>query len=63
MLDAARIPAQNGLLAALPPEQWKRWQPHLEYAEMALAAVLYEPGTTLTHGYFPTTAIVSLCTS
>src|SRR6202023_2619406 len=28
--------------------------------EMPLGAVLYEPGVTLSHVYFPTTAIVSL---
>jgi CRP-like cAMP-binding protein len=60
MMDIARNPLQNGLLAALPPEQWKRWQPHLEYVDMQLGEVLYEPGDTLTHVYFPTTAIVSL---
>jgi CRP-like cAMP-binding protein len=60
MIDAARNPVHNGLLAALPPEQWKRWQPHLEYTDMPLSGVLYEPGDTLTHVYFPTTAIVSL---
>ncbi|MEJ0005505.1 MAG: Crp/Fnr family transcriptional regulator [Steroidobacteraceae bacterium] len=60
MIDASRNPVQNGLLAALPPEQWKRWQPHLEYVEMPLGDILYEAGDTLTHVYFPTTAIVSL---
>jgi CRP-like cAMP-binding protein len=60
MIDVARNPAQNGLLAALPPEQWQRWQPHLRYGDMPLGEVLYEPGDTLTHVYFPTTAIVSL---
>jgi CRP-like cAMP-binding protein len=60
MIDASRSPIQNGLLAALPPEQWKHWRPQLEYVEMVLGTVLYEPGDLLTHVYFPTTAIVSL---
>ena len=60
MIDASRNRVQNELLAALPAEQWQRWQPHLEYADMPLGNVLYEPGDTLTHAYFPTTAIVSL---
>jgi CRP-like cAMP-binding protein len=34
--------------------------PHLKSVEMPLAHVLYEPGATLSHVYFPTTAIVSL---
>jgi CRP-like cAMP-binding protein len=34
--------------------------PHLESVEMPLSQVVYEPGATLSHVYFPTTAIVSL---
>jgi CRP-like cAMP-binding protein len=48
------------LLAALPPEEWQRWEPRLEAVDMPLGTVLYEPGITLSHVYFPTTAIVSL---
>ena len=55
-----RNPKTNQLLAALPAEDWSRWLPQLEFAEMPLGAVLYEPGGTLSHVYFPTTAIVSL---
>src|SRR5271165_6899768 len=58
--DASHNPRQNHLLAALPHVQWERWRSHLEYVEMLLGQVLYEPGSTLTHVYFPTTAIVSL---
>jgi hypothetical protein len=47
-------------LHALAHDQWERWRHHLEYADMSLGHVLYEPGTTLSHIYFPTTAIVSL---
>jgi CRP-like cAMP-binding protein len=50
----------NDLLAALPLEQWERWRQHLEYVDMRLGEVLYEPGDTPTHVYFPITAIVSL---
>jgi len=60
MIDASRNPRQNHLLAALPYAQWVIWRSHLEYVDMALGQVLYEPGSTLTHVYFPTTAIVSL---
>jgi CRP-like cAMP-binding protein len=60
MIDASTNPRHNHLLAALPQDQWQRWLPHLEHVEMPLAQVLYEPGSTLTHVYFPTTAIVSL---
>ena len=51
---------ENRLLAALPDADWKRWLPQLELVEMPLGEVLYESGATLSHVYFPTTAIVSL---
>jgi CRP-like cAMP-binding protein len=50
----------NHLLAALPTAEWERWLPQLERVEMPLGQVLYESGTTLSHVYFPLTAIVSL---
>src|ERR1700678_3989105 len=60
MTDASTHPRHNHLLAALPQDQWQRWLPNLEHVEMPLGQVLYEPGSTLSHAYFPTTAIVSL---
>jgi CRP-like cAMP-binding protein len=60
MIDASHNPRQNHLLAALPHAQWVIWRSHLEYVDMVLGEVLYEPGSTLTHIYFPTTSIVSL---
>ena len=53
-------PRKNHLLAALPTDEWARWQPALEPVDMPLGAVLYESGMTMTHVYFPTTSIVSL---
>ncbi len=53
-------PRQNRLLAALPAADWQRWGRELELVDMPLGQVLNEPGTALTHVYFPTTAIVSL---
>jgi CRP-like cAMP-binding protein len=51
---------KNLLLAALPDSEWQRWLPQLESVVMPLGQVLYESGDTLSHVYFPTTAIVSL---
>jgi CRP-like cAMP-binding protein len=48
------------LLDALPPEDLARWAPLLEPVDMPLGQVLYESGITLSHVYFPVTAIVSL---
>ena len=53
-------PLKNQLLAALPQAEQERWFPLLEWVDMPLGQVLYEPGNTLSHIYFPTTSIVSL---
>jgi len=52
--------SENQLLAALPEAEWLRWTPQLESVDLPLGEVLYESGRTLSHVYFPTTAIVSL---
>jgi len=52
--------SENHLLAALPDAEWQHWRPQLERVEMPLGQVICESGGTLTHVYFPTTAIVSL---
>ncbi|WP_310384990.1 Crp/Fnr family transcriptional regulator [Roseateles sp.] len=51
---------RNHLLDALPEPEWRRLLPHLESVDMPLGMVLYEPGSTLSHVYFPTSSIVSL---
>ena len=53
-------PISNHLLAALPQAESQRWLPHLESVDLPLGQVIYESGTTLSHVYFPTTAIISL---
>lgn len=50
----------NSLLASLPVAEWQRWRPELEVVDLMLGQVLYESGRTLSHVYFPATAIVSL---
>jgi len=53
-------PRDNRLVAGLPDAEWRRWLPHLEPVDLALGQVIYESGDTLSHAYFPTTAIVSM---
>jgi CRP-like cAMP-binding protein len=53
-------PASNRLLAALPPEDFARLQPNLEFAPLPLGWAVYESGDTQGYVYFPTDAIVSL---
>jgi len=54
------LATKNHLLAALPDAELQRWLPLLETVDLPLGLVLYESGRTLSHVYFPKTAIVSL---
>ena len=53
-------PTTNRLLAALPPEDFDRLQPHLKVSTLPLGWTVYEPGATQRYVYFPTDAIISL---
>lgn len=57
MRDSAE---RNHLLAALDPLELQRWKADLVPCDLQLGQVLYESGVTMSHVYFPTTAIVSL---
>ncbi len=50
----------NGLLEVLPDTELLHIKPFLEKVELPLGKTLYESGHTLSHVYFPVTAIVSL---
>lgn len=58
LLDVDR--KANHLLAALPPAEWERLHGQIEPVSLALGQVLGESGATMTHVYFPASAIVSL---
>ncbi|HUR88783.1 MAG TPA: Crp/Fnr family transcriptional regulator [Ramlibacter sp.] len=51
---------QNLLVASLPQATLARWAPEMDRVDLSLGQSLYEPGTFLTHAYFPVTALVSL---
>lgn len=59
-MDTKAFKDQNYLFHSIPSDEWERIHPHLEEVEMPLGQVLYEPGTKMSHVYFPTTSIVSL---
>jgi CRP-like cAMP-binding protein len=50
----------NDLMASMPADEWSRIAPDLEVVELPLGKVLYESGGSMSHVYFPSTAIVSL---
>lgn len=52
-------PKQNRLLAALPPEDYARLLPYLEFISMPVGQIIYESGAPITHSYFPATSIVA----
>jgi CRP-like cAMP-binding protein len=50
------------MLTSLPFEEYRRLRPQLERVHLALDQVLYQPGETIGHVYFPIDAVVSLLT-
>lgn len=61
MPDIAEVhnPIGNRLLAALPDEEYKRICTHLEPVTFTVGEIVYESGVSMTHVYFPVTAIIS----
>ncbi len=54
------VPVENRLLAALPPKEYQRLLPELEHVVLDFGKILYEPGDTVRHVYFPNDSIISL---
>lgn len=61
MPDIAEVhnPIGNRLLAALPDEEYKRICTHLEPVTFTVGEIVYESGVSMTHVYYPVTAIIS----
>ena len=55
-----RPPRHNLLLAALPPDDYRRLLPHLDPVVLPLGWSVYEADSPMKHLYFPTEGIVSL---
>ncbi|HEX8069325.1 MAG TPA: Crp/Fnr family transcriptional regulator [Pyrinomonadaceae bacterium] len=53
-------PVNNRLLAKLPKKEYQRLLPQLEPVTLAFGKILYEPGATIHHVYFPADSIISL---
>jgi CRP-like cAMP-binding protein len=50
----------NRLLAALPAEEYQQLLPKLEEVSLPFAEIIYNPGDTINHIYFPNCGIISL---
>jgi CRP-like cAMP-binding protein len=57
---SAISPKDNRLLAAMPPEEFRKLASSLERVTMPLGESVYESGETQGYVYFPATSIVSL---
>ena len=53
----------NRVLASVPAREYKRLQAHLEPIELTFGQVLYEPGKSIRHVYFPVDCLISLLTA
>jgi CRP-like cAMP-binding protein len=53
-------PSGNGLLSALPSEEYQIFVPSLQSVSLSLGEVIYDSGGHLDYIYFPTTSVVSL---
>ncbi len=51
--------SKNNILNLLPASTYNAWAPYFEVIELPMGQVLYDPSSTLSHMYFPTSAIVS----
>ena len=59
---AGQAPIENSLLAALPRKEYRLLLAGLEPVTLTFGKVLYEPGETIRHVYFPDASLVSLLT-
>lgn len=53
MPDVVQAAPDNYLLRALRPPDFERLRPHLQPSEHASGEILYEPGDSVSHAYFP----------
>ena len=63
-MSKRRSPAvsQNGLLSALPPEDYKRLELSLDVVPLKLKELLHKPGSVVEHVYFPGGGFCSIVT-
>jgi len=53
----------NLVLASIPPKEYRRLGSQLEPVTLKFGQVLYEPGGTIGHVYFPIDCLISLLTA
>lgn len=63
MWMADRQPTNNWVLASIPAKRYARLRSQLEPVTLKFGQVLYEPGGTIRHVYFPIDCLISLLTA
>jgi CRP-like cAMP-binding protein len=58
-----QIRATNQVLASIPPKEYQRLRGQLEPVTLIFGQVLYRPGETIRHVYFPVDCLISLLTA
>jgi CRP-like cAMP-binding protein len=61
--STASAAGRNALVSLLPPSEAERLLARMEEREVDAGETLFQPGTELTHAYFPENAVVSLLTT
>ncbi|HKS29599.1 MAG TPA: Crp/Fnr family transcriptional regulator [Pyrinomonadaceae bacterium] len=61
-MDAYINHKSNLILNALPTQEYERLYTHLEYVELPLGKILYDPEEPIRHAYFPLRGAVSVVT-
>ena len=56
----SQLPVVNKILGSLPRSDYQRLLPNLEQVDLSVGDVLFEPGESLSHVYFPNNALLSL---
>lgn len=60
VFNEARLAECNSLLRAIPSDEYELLTPQLELVDLPQHTVLFEPGTEITHVYFPQTGLISI---
>lgn len=58
-----RTPASNRILASIPARRYSALKSQLEPVSLAFGQILYEPGDSIRHVYFPLNCLISLLTA
>ena len=56
------VPIANKILAALPRRDYQRLSANLDQVTLTFGQIIYEPGDSIRHVYFPNDSLVSLLT-